>query len=374
MEVKKLTICFFGDADTIHTVKWVSYFAAKGHKVHLISYSSFKENDARGVKLHIIKRKFSIKLWPINTLLNMPFALLEAKKIIREIKPDIIHAHYLTSYGTLALLSGFHPFVLTAWGTDILVNAKRNFVERIIAKTVFNKADLITCDAEHMKKAMIGLGADASKIKIINFGVDTKRFSPGVKDNKVKKYLGVSGGKTIISLRSLEPLYDIESLIKAASIVLKESPKTKFVIVGNGSRENDLKIMARESGISDSVRFTGRINNNELPKYLRVADVYVSTSLSDAGIAASTAEAMACGMPAIVTDSGENRVWIKDNEGGYLIPTKNPEILADRIIRLINDKNLMKEFGKRNRRIIEEKNSYFGEMAKMEEIYKKLIK
>jgi len=81
---------------------------------------------------------------------------------------------------------------------------------------------------------------------------------------------------------------------------------------------------------------------------------------------------MACGLPVIVTEDPDNRYWIKDGINGFIIPIKNPEILAKRIIKLVNYKNLRKEMGERNRKLIVEKNNYYIEMSKMEIIYKNI--
>jgi glycosyltransferase involved in cell wall biosynthesis len=125
-------------------------------------------------------------------------------------------------------------------------------------------------------------------------------------------------------------------------------------------------------GISDSVKFVGFIPNEKLPEYLASADVYVSTSLSDAGLAASTAEAMACGLPVIVTDFGDNRRWVKNGVNGFIVPLRDPKTLADKIVYLLKNENIRKEFGIRNRIIIEKKNNYYKEMERMEHIYEVL--
>jgi len=373
MEKEKLTICFLGSAESIHTLKWARYFADKKHEVHLISYVPLlKGYDPKDITLHFLKKKLPIEMWPFNTLLNLPFNLLRVKKLIKQIKPDIINAHYVTSYGTLASLLGFHPLVLTAWGSDILVTPKKFLPSKWTIKYALSKADLITCDADHMKVAMIKLGALESKIKIINFGIDTQRFCSDPKDEKFKKELSVSQNKIVISLRRLEPICDVETLIKAAPFVAKEIPETKFIIVGEGSQEEELKKLSDDLRVRDNIKFLGQIPNTELPKYLRIADIYVSTSLSDAGISASTAEAMACGLPVVVTDNGENRKWVKSGENGFIIPEKKPEILAEKIIYLLKNESVKKEFGEKNRKIIEERNDYYKEMAKMEEIYRGL--
>jgi len=102
-------------------------------------------------------------------------------------------------------------------------------------------------------------------------------------------------------------------------------------------------------------------------------DVYVSTSLSEAEIVASTAEAMACGLPVIVTDVADNKKWIDNGVNGFVVPVKDPKSLAEKIIYLLQDEDIRKQFGKINRKIIEERNNYYTEMEKMEDIYKKLV-
>ena len=92
-------------------------------------------------------------------------------------------------------------------------------------------------------------------------------------------------------------------------------------------------------------------------------------SFSDAGISSCTAEAMASGLPVIITNTGENEKWIKDGEDGFLIPTKDPDILAQKIIYLIKNKNEKTRLGKNGRKIIEERDNYYREMEKMEKLY-----
>jgi len=109
-----------------------------------------------------------------------------------------------------------------------------------------------------------------------------------------------------------------------------------------------------------------------LYRWFRSVDVYVSTSLSDAGIAASTAEAMACGLPAVISATAENNKWIESNRNGFLFPAKNANKLAEILIRLISNAELCRKIGIAGRQTIIEKNDYGNEMAKMEKLYEKL--
>lgn len=377
MENKKLTILFLGNIESPHTAKWVQYFANQGHIVHLASNMSKSGLICKteNVNLHMLKRKVEINVWPFNTLLNFPFTLAKIKRLIKETKPDIIHAHYATSYGHLAALTGKRPFVLTAWGSDILVAPKEHWLAKQIVKYVLKKADYITCDATHMKRAMVELGADGSKIEIINFGIDTKKFSPGDKNGELREKISFpKNSKIIISLRSLEPIYDIESLIRAIPEIIRRVSDAKFIIIGKGSMEDKLKKMTEDLCPKNSVKFLGRIENDDLPQYLRLSDVYVSTSLSDGGIAASTAEAMACGVPVVITDSADNRQWVNDEQNGFIIPIKSPEAIMEKVCFLLKDEALKEKIGKAGRKTIMEKNDYYKEMSKMESIYYKLLK
>ena len=365
-----MKICYLGDARSIHTKRWVEYFA-KEHEIDLITLDYAEDESIipeetykkMGVRVHKISKKTPF-------LLLAPFKI---RKLIKKIKPDIVHAHYVTQYGFCGAFSGFHPLVVSAWGSDVLVDPNKSKILKLMVKFALKRADLITCDGEHIKESLTELGAKTRKICIIYFGTDTKKFKPGGRSEKIREKLEVVDSPTVISIRGLKPIYDVESFIASAPLVLKEVPKAKFIIAGEGPEENHLKELAKSLGILDNVRFVGLIPNDKLPHYLTSMDVYVSTSLSDAGLAASTAEAMACGLPVVITDFGDNRKWVEDGVNGFIVPLKDPKALAEKIIYLLKHEDIRKKFGMRNRRIIEERNNYYKEMEKMEKIYIELV-
>lgn len=337
------------------------YFADRSHAVDLVTFS--KTERIKGVKVQELRyfSKFAYL-----------FRIMEVKKAVKAIDPDILHAHYVSNYGMYAALTGFKPFVVSAWGSDVLIDPQKSMIKNYVVKYVLRKADSITCDAEHMREAMRTLGAVPEKISLINFGVDTRKFSPRGKGEKLRAELGIYDSPTVISLRSLDPLYDIESLIKSIPLILKEIPESKLVIAGRGSEETRLKKLAESLGVSENTKFVGFVPNDELPEYLNSMDVYVSTALSDAGLSACTAEAMACGLPVIITDVADNKKWVDDGVNGFVVPIKDPKSLAERITYLLRNEGIRRKFGEINRKIIEERNDYYKEMEKMENIYQKL--
>ena len=359
-----MKICFLAGADSIHSYRWVKFFADQGHAVDWISLAALEFPPVQGISFHRIRPRG-------NGALTFLGAVLEVRRLVKQIAPDILHAHYVGGYGLMGALTRLHPFVATAWGSDVLFAGKSR-IRGPFVKHVLRSADLITCDADHMITAMEALGADRAKMRIIYFGIDTARFRPAPQDADLRKRLGGGDGPLVISLRNFHPVYDLETLIKAVPEVLRRVPNAVFVIVGTGPQEGMLKDLAASLGVSQQVRFLGRVENAQLPTYLSSMDVYVSTSLSDAGIAASTAEAMACGLPVVITDSGENQKWLEDGEGGYIVPTRDPEALADKVAFLLENPEIRPRCGEVNRRTIEVRNDYYREMARMEGLYRQL--
>jgi glycosyltransferase involved in cell wall biosynthesis len=367
-----LRICYIASTGaTGHADRWMRYFADSGHEVHLISSVSTPDASTGNIKLHLLKR-FDPHNRMISYLINALPMVIQLKKIISDIKPEVVHAHSVEDTALMGAISGFHPFVVTPWGSDVLVAPRESRMSKWRVKYSLKRADLITCDAEHIKDPLIELGADPQKIKIICFGVDVKKFKPGVIDENLKNELGIFRSPVVMTSRRLDPNCDIASLIKAIPPILSEIPEARFIIIGRGSEEEKLKELASTLNVSEIVRFIGWVPHDELPRYLTLADVYISTALSDAGIAASTAEAMSCGLPVIITDFGDNSKWVQDGVNGFLIPLRAPEVLASRIIYLLKHEDDRKKFGRANRQVIEERNNWEKEMEKMGVLYAEL--
>ena len=359
-----MKLCFLAAADSIHSHRWVRYFADKGHEVDWISLTPFTEKPGN-VTCHDFSGGTK---W-----MNFMRAAARIRGLVAEIKPDILHAHYAGTYGMLGALAGFQPFVLTAWGSDVLMVGSER-IRGIPVRWALRKAKLITCDAYHMVKAMRDLGVDERKIELVFFGIDTERFAPGSADDEILDRWGARGRPRVISLRSLEPVYDIGTLLKAVPAVVESYPDVLFVICGSGSEAENLKRQAASLGLDRNILFTGRYANAELPRMLCSADAYVSTSLSDAGIAASTAEAMACGVAAVVTNTGENDKWIEDDKTGFLVAAGDSAALAERLKLLLSDEAMRGRIGLAGRQVIVERNSYKREMDKMDDFYRAVLR
>lgn len=364
-----MRICYIANARSIHTRRLCNYFARKGHETHIITSWS-GERYPEGVQLHLLSPLLP-QHWKGSGYINSLPWVLQLRRLISQIKPDIVDAQYITVNGYLGALSGFHPLVLTAWGSDVLIVMKESLCLRVLGKYALKKASVITCNSETMRTALVNFGVEPDRIKIIRQGIDTQKFSPQP-DKSFKDGLGLRGRPVIISTRSFQPVYNLEMLIRAIPLVLKHFPKATFVIAGDGEQGEYLKDLVVSSGCSQNVRFVGWVTQDELPKYLASSDIYVSTSLSDSA-SLSLHEAMACELAPVVTDLPGNREWVADGENGFLIPVNDIQALADKIVYLLKNEGLAQQFGRVGRKIIQERAEYEKEMARMEELYEGIM-
>ena len=373
-----LHICFIASLDSIHTRRWIKYFSDLGYIISVIDYSNFSITDNKDLLQNITvykPLKINTKSKAIDTILRLlllPINSWKLSNIINKLKPDIVHSHYINDWSFIGAIHFDGPLVTTAWGSDILSTNLLAKISKGFKKYVMGKSTIITCDGHFIRSSIENFGVEPSKIEIINFGTDTELFNPKHRLPKHNLELIDKGSINIISLRNLELIYDIDSLILATPEVLKTYPKVNFIICGTGNDEKRLKLLAKSVGTDGNIKFAGAIKQKDLPTLLANADIYISTALSDAGLSASTAESMASGTAVIVTEGSDNHIWIDDGNSGYLIPHKSPGILATKIINLIENPEKRTSFGEKGRKKIVEDNNWNTEMNKMKNIYENL--
>lgn len=361
-----MKLCFIGDASGYHVGRWIRYFGRTGHETHCISTAPA---EIPGVKVHHVENKQTA--FGLRHLFYFRY-YSSVRRLIREIEPDVVHGLQINLYSYMAMRSGYRPYVITPFGGDVLVRPKESALDRHLAQYCLTNASLITTDADHIQDTLVELGADRAAIRVVYFATDVDQYRPMPKDEALVAKLGIEGKTCVISMRHLMPIYNIETLIRSIPAVRAEVPNIAYLIVSRGPEEDMLKSLADSLGVSDSIRWLGFLPGEELPKYVNLGDIYVSTSLSDAGLAASTGEAMACGLPAVITDFGDNRHWVADGRNGFLFPMKDHEALADRIISLAADPELRSRMGSTNRRTVEDRYNWAKEMARMEQLYQEL--
>ncbi len=356
-----IRICFLADGLSIHTRRWCTWFSGQGHEVHVIS---FRDTEIPGTTVHFVD------CGPVKVAGNNKRFLLkipQVRRLIRQIAPDIVHAHYATSYGITGALCGRKPFVLTALGSDVLVSPFENRLYRLLLKFVFRKADWITAMSDPMKDVMIQLGADAAKVSTLIFGIDPAVFHAEGRTQAEEPF-------TLISTRNFEPVYNIDVLLKAVAGVKPEIPGLRMHLVGRGSMEETLKEMIVALGLQDVIVFHGQQTQLQIAELLRQSQLFVSVSSSD-GNNISLNEAMACGCFSVVSDIPANRQWVQDGLNGYFSAAITEREIAEAIRKAYRAYHEKKEEAfAYNQALIREKALWSENMKKVEYIYAKLLK
>lgn len=361
--MKKILI--LGDANSYHILKWVSGIISEGYAVKIFSLTPYTGKVLKDKGIEIYSSLFAGR-----SKLLYPFAIHELRKLIREYRPDIMHAHYASSYGLLGALSRFHPFIISVWGSDVFDFPNISPIHKAIFKFNLAKADRI-CSTSHIMKEEIKKYTN-KEIVIIPFGIDLNVFKPLPAPHIFKENDIVVG-----TVKALEKKYGIEYLIEAFSILRKrvgEYP-LKLMIVGKGSLEARLKAKVKSLGIENETVFTGFILPSEIPFYQNALSIAVFPSIDNSesfGVAA--VEAMACEKPVIASDVGGLPEVIENNVTGLLVPPTNTEELAQAMEILVRDEQLRIKLGKQGRERVKKLYNWKDNLDSMIRIYEELTR
>jgi L-malate glycosyltransferase len=363
---------FLGDASVEHLRRWATSFARLGHETHVVTWNPQVLDGYETVTVHQLVKPIG-RADAVSRAVNLLRLRTECRRLIRRIQPDLIHAHDAGSYAWLAMFTGFHPFVVTPWGGDILTHVYNSRLTHYFTARALRRADWVQAEGEDTREAVLRLGARPERIVVLPLGVNLDKYKPGVPPREILEKYGLAGKQVVVSTRTLNPVHDIPATFRAAAIVLQKLPEVKFLIVGGGSEVESLRRLAESLGIERSLVFTGQVEEEEMAACLQAARVYVSSSLSDSGTAASTAEAMACGLPVVSTDAGNIRERIHDGDGGYVVAIGDHQAIAEKTLFLLERPDLCRRAGEMNRRHIEQHYDVRGVIRQMEEGYARLV-
>lgn len=362
-----MKICYIS-TKSIHTRKWVEYFVGRGHEVHLITQ---KYDNYCGVKTHVVDPKLS-KLSPF-------FKVIKIRNLIKKIKPDILHVHQVFPFGLYGALSGYHPFILSPWGSDIAVTPERyGGLPKPLISFILGKADLVNFSDFPTKKRLIELGCDERKlISCCTIGVDSIKFSHQAKSEKLRRELEIREKFSILNACHLRPTYNVDVFIKAIPDVLRKIKDIKFIVLGSGYLEKELKNLAKKLDVEKNITFLGGVPYKEMPKYLASVDVYVDTikesDKAGGGIGATSLETMMCETPMIMTEKPYDKNFWRDLNILSCEPLNHQDVAKKIIFLLLKDEKFRREMGSSFRDIAIKIGDWKTIMEKWENIYQTLI-
>jgi glycosyltransferase involved in cell wall biosynthesis len=349
-----MRILYLGNIQSIHLRRWVSSAVMAGDHTAVCSF---------------VRGQCEVEVSVLRTFgfgkAAYLFCVPQLQRIVRQFRPDVVHAHYLTSYGALASLAGCHPLVVTAWGSDLLPVPTSTAFHRWAARLAVQKADIVTVVANHMTASALALGADRGRIETVSFGVDLTQFKP-------KAAHAANGLPRIVCTRNFHDIYRIDTLIAAVARLKHEGRRLRCHLIGDGPRRRHLEQLAKTLGVGGDVAFLGSCVPSEVADELASADLFVSPSISD-GNNVSLTEAMACGAFPIATDIAANRQWIESGVTGLLFPSGDACALARALATALDSPELRQRAKRMNLEIVRQQANWDQSVAHMRDLYRRVI-
>jgi glycosyltransferase involved in cell wall biosynthesis len=364
-----MKVLLLSDTYSEHTEKWALGLASSGLKIGLFSFNkaSYEWYNHKNITVFFEPEH---KINAESTLTKLAYLKYVSvlKKIIKHFQPDILHAHYATSYGLIGAMSGFSPFILSVWGSDVYDFPRRSKFHKKILQFNLKKADLLMSTSIVMKEELKRY--TKQEILVTPFGVDTTIFCK--KDNKLK----VPGTIYIGTIKPIEEKYGIVHIISAAKLVIEGDPHHtyKFMLIGGGSNLNLYQSMIDKLNLTDYFEITGRIPFVEISNYHNLLDIFLNVSIDDSesfGVAA--VEAMACEKPVIVTDVGGLLEVVNHGEYGLVVKKGDPSALATAIRQLVDDRDAAQKLGEKARQNVLTHYDWRNNLQKMISAYENLL-
>ncbi|NLK95029.1 MAG: glycosyltransferase [Clostridiales bacterium] len=335
-----MKICFLSDINSVHTQKWIDYFSSKGHEIHVIS---LRDGEYGTAVVHSMNVDSAVAKSSTVSKLQYVKKFIQVKKIIKKINPDIINAHYASSYGLLGALSKAHPFVLSVWGSDIYDFPKKSILHKKLIQFNLKKADYIFSTGAQMKNEIQKY--INREVFLTPFGIDTKVFL-GEKMEHDGIIIGIA--------KSLESIYGIDLLIKSFARLSKKHENLYLEIAGEGTEKENLKNLCMELGINTKVSFLGFLGKESIVDFYNKLDIAVFPSRQESfGVAAL--EAQASRVPVVASDAPGFNDTVIDGKTGFIFKNSNLDELTDKIEKLIDDKNLRNSMGDNGRQFVKER-------------------
>ena len=303
-------------SNCIHTFNFFSLIKNYFEEIVLVTNESHQFKDE--------KLKTSYHIYPsLKNPANYFKTIKSYQKILQEEKPDIIHIQQISTY-SLLLIKALRksklsiPVVVTAWGSDVLVNPRKGLLYKKMVQYVLNQGDIFTADAQFLSDEMQRLTQKKLSIVIANFGINVENI-PVQKEN------------IIYSNRLHKPLYRVDKIIIAFSKFLQQNLDWKLIIAATGTETENLKQLCKTLKIESNVEFLGWVDAIVNSEMYAKAKIWVSIPESDA-TSISLLEAMSLGCIPVVSDLPANKEWVTNNKNGLIVKNIDHDFFSEALL------------------------------------------
>lgn len=367
----KIKVCIISTIQNAHIIRWARALMSKGYDIVVISSepNAWKITDIPVIECLPVVSKYAVR-----NLLNQFTRTIRIGKILKALKPQVVHIHSLDYIHPLmvglvhCVTNRFENLIVSTWGTDVIGNADNPGTSKgtWAKKILLRQAREITATSRFLADATAQLAPAGKTVHVIPFGIDCTMFS-----RKGKR--AADSVVRIGFIKHLEPKYGPDDLLKAMAIIAKQIPDVHLTLVGHGQMEPFLKDLAIRLGIETHLRFTGYVPYERVPELLAGMDIFVMPSVEHSetfGVAAIEAQAME--VPVVASNVGGVSEAVMDGETGILVEPRNIQQLAAAIIKLIREPELRQRMGEEGRRFVLQNYNIEENVRLFERLYQNL--
>lgn len=317
-------------------------------------------------------RKLSIDVVELRREKHLEFnRLFKLIKLLKAIKPDIVHtsAYSANNYGRIAAIFTRVPVIISSERNSVDVGTYKTRNQIFIDKLLSAFTQGIICNSYNASEALVKkYSFNKRKVFTVHNGIKFVDIFNKINVNNQRKV----SNKVVGTVARLYPQKNYKLFFDVAKIILDEygEKNINFKIVGDGPLKDELIEYSEKIGIQNNVIFEGE--SDDIPNKLKGFDIFLMTSLYE-GLSNAIMEAMLAGLPIVATDVGGNNEMIIDGETGFLCSLNDTNVLAKRVIGLINDEDKAKRMGENGKKRILNEFSIEKMMRETEDIYMKLL-
>jgi len=300
---------------------------------------------------------------------------LVLSRLLRKERVEVVHTFFPTSDlwgGLIAKLSGSPVLVSGRRDMGILCSAKHRLPYRLL-NPMFDQVQAVSEKVREVCITHDHLSAD--KVSIVHNGIDLDIVDAEPAGDRTSVFGSNNGSGVVVTVANPRFVKGIDVLVRAAALVRQHMPDTLFLIIGSYPYEkqyqNEVSALVKDLGLENWIRFLGE--RYDVCSLLKASDVFCLPSRSE-GMSNALLEAMACRLPCVATDVGGNSEVVSDGTSGFLVPSEQPDLLADRIVTVLHDKQLAKRMGETGRRVVESRFTVQHMARRVAQLYDNLLR
>jgi PEP-CTERM/exosortase A-associated glycosyltransferase len=310
-------------------------------------------------------------------------------ELVREHRPDVIHAHSPVLAAFPALWAGHRARLPVVYEVRALwedaatdhgsttESSMRYRLSRMLETAAVRHADHVTTICEGLRGEITGRGVPDSRVTVVPNAVDVERFHTGrTADLALRRSLGLDGRTVLGFAGSFYGYEGLDLLLEAAARLAPSTPELHVLLLGGGPQEAALRTLASSLGLDGRVTFTGRVPHAEVDRYYDLIDVLVyprrAMRLTNLVTPLKPLEAMAQGRIVVASDVGGHRELVRDGVTGFLFPAGDPDALARTIADVLARRAQWAHVQQAGRRFVETERSWRASVERYEDVYRRV--